>query len=244
MLRRRGAFLLPLLLSAVRIMASMPRTSPAPPAAAVVFLHGLGDTPAGWRSLAPQLGPRLEEVVGGRVKWLFPAAPTSKVSISGGALQTSWFDIFDWPIGVSARDDRDGLLASTSKLHEIVAGLEAEGVPADKIVIGGFSQGGAISLLACHRYEKTLAGCVCLSGWLTLKEEWAGARVKDNLTPIFWGHGTEDPVVLPEQVAAGSEVFKNQGPDINLDTRMYPMGHSSHPSEMSDMYDFLASALG
>jgi predicted esterase len=178
------------------------------------------------------------------VQFVFPAAPTAAVTISGGALQTSWFDIFDWPIGVSARDDRDGLLRSTRGLLEIVAGLEAEGVPADKIVIGGFSQGGAVTLLACHRYPKTLAGCVCLSGWLTLKEEWAGARVKDNATPVFWGHGEADPVVLPEQVAAGSEVINAQGPDIKLDARMYPMGHSSHPSEMSDVSDFLAAVLG
>eukprot|EP00946_MAST-07B_sp_MAST-7B-sp1_P003007 g3007.t1 len=213
-----------------------------PPAAAVVFLHGLGDTPAGWKSIEPQLGPRLEERLGGRVKWVFPAAPMSRVTISGGALQTSWFDIFDWPIGVSARDDRDGLLRSAEKLQEIVAGLEAEGVPSNKIVIGGFSQGGAITLLACHRYPKTLAGCVCLSGWLTLRDEWASARVKENKTPIFWGHGTEDPVVLPEQVAAGLEIFKAH-PDISVRSDMYPMGHSSHPSEISDMYDFLAGVL-
>ena len=174
---------------------------------------------------------------------MFPAAPTAKVTINRGALQTSWFDIFDWPIGVSARDDRDGLLLSAGKLHDIVASLEAEGVPAEKIAIGGFSQGGAITLLACHRYPRTLAGCVCLSGWLTLKDEWDEARVKENKTPIFWGHGTQDPVVLPEQVAAGAEVINGQGADVALDTRMYPMGHSSHPSEISDVYDFLATVL-
>ena len=180
---------------ALRLCAAAMAAVPGgpPPAAAVVFLHGLGDTPAGWKSIEPQLGPRLEERLGGRVKWVFPAAPMSRVTISGGALQTSWFDIFDWPIGVSARDDRDGLLRSAEKLQEIVAGLEAEGVPSNKIVIGGFSQGGAITLLACHRYPKTLAGCVCLSGWLTLRDEWASARVKENKTPIFGGTGPRTP---------------------------------------------------
>ena len=159
-------------------------------------------------------------------------------------MQTSWFDIFDWPIGVAARDDRQGLLASADKLQSIVAGLEADGIPANKIVIGGFSQGGAITLLSCHRYPSTLAGCVCLSGWLTLKDEWKASRVAENTTPIFWGHGTEDPVVLPEQVPAGLQVFRESGPDINIQSQMYPMGHSSHPSEISDLYDFLKSVLG
>jgi predicted esterase len=75
---------------------------------ALIFLHGLGDTPSGWSSLEKSFGSRLPSSYD--MTWIFPAAPSAPVSISGGAMQNSWFDIFDWPIGVAARDDKKGLL--------------------------------------------------------------------------------------------------------------------------------------
>ena len=206
---------------------------------ALIFLHGLGDTPKGWSSLKQQFSSQLSEY---DIKWIFPAAPRAPVTISGGQLQTSWFDIFDWPIGVTARDDPKGLLESVSKITAIVEDCEKEGILPENIVLGGFSQGGAIALLTCWRYPKTLGGCISLSGWLTLREEFATSQMDGNVTPLFWGHGTEDPVVLPEQVPVGMEILQKNG--ITVKNEMYErMGHSSCPREMNDVLEFVKSSF-
>ena len=166
---------------------------------AVVFLHGLGDTPEGWSSLRREI-PMFHKQAGiGPVdpplRFEFPGAPTASVTISGGQMQTSWFDLFDWPIGLKARDDRDGLMASVKTVHALVDKLVSEGIPASKIVVGGFSQGGAIALLATYFYPARLAGCVCLSGWLTMRDTFEKSLQSENKnTPCYWGHGFMDQV--------------------------------------------------
>ncbi len=107
--------------------------------------------------------------------------------------------MLDWPIDTDAKDDREGLLASVKRVHAVVDELVAGGtVVSEKIVIGGFSQGGALALLATYLYPKKLGGCVCLSGWLTIQDTFSAAvkaaDSKNAKTPCFWGHGMMDPV--------------------------------------------------
>lgn len=186
-----------------------------------VFLHGLGDTPAGWAALKMQM-PAIE--------WVFPAAPISSVTINGGAQMTSWFDVLDWPIGLSARNDVEGMKESVALIHKELEGLEARGVPASAIVLGGFSQGGAVAMSAAFSYKSRLAGCICLSGWLFEQDIQGGP-------PVFWGHGQFDNIVLPEQQEAGVEILKKAGIDVT--SKAYPTTHSSHPDEIADMAAFL-----
>jgi lysophospholipase-2 len=216
-------------------LAQQCKTGPA----ALIFLHGLGDTPAGWSSLQqqlPQLRPRLKDV-----RYVFPPAPTTQITINGGMSMPGWFDLYDWPIGVDARDDRNGILSSVSQIEEQVAILEKDGIPKSRIVLGGFSQGGAVALLAAYRSSKeAYAGCVCLSAWLTLAGDLsveAGAKA----TPLFWGHGAYDDKVLFEQQAFGVEKLKSQGVDVSASN--YPVGHSADPEEIQAMADFIDKVL-
>ncbi|KAL7524325.1 hypothetical protein ACHAWF_000900 [Thalassiosira exigua] len=180
------------------------------------------------------------------VHYVFPPAPTIGITINGGMEMPGWFDLFDWPIGISARDDRDGKLAAAQQIESTVEKLEREmGIPASRIVVGGFSQGGAVALLtAYHRRTKgkePFAGCVCLSGWLTMKDELAVTPEVAKGTPLFWGHGQWDDKVLFEQQAHGVEKLRSLGVDVTDSS--YPVGHSSHPKEVEAMAEFIESAL-
>ena len=205
--------------------------------AALIFLHGLGDTPAGWSSLQfslPQLQPKLKDI-----EYVFPPAPIIPISINGGATMPGWFDLYDWPIGVGVKDDRDGKLKGVAQIEEAVEKLEAKGIPRSRIVVGGFSQGGAIALLsAYHGARPPFAACVSLSGWLTLTDD---LNIKHTITPCFWGHGKYDDKVLFEQQAHGVKKLTDAG--VKVIDREYPMGHESHPQEMKDMAQFLVDAL-
>jgi predicted esterase len=208
---------------------------------ALIFLHGLGDTPAGWSSLEqmlPSIKPRLENV-----KYVFPPAPTIPITINGGAEMPGWFDVLDWPIGLSARDDKAGTLASVQQVKEEITRLESEGISRNRIVVGGFSQGGAIALLTAYRSgdgEPPLAGCASLSGWLTLSDELHVSQDAKQ-TPLFWGHGKFDDKVLFEQQGHGVKMLQAEG--VSVQAESYPVGHSSHPDEIDAFATFLDNLL-
>mmetsp|Transcript_33881 Transcript_33881/g.73306 ORF Transcript_33881/g.73306 Transcript_33881/m.73306 type:complete len:261 (-) Transcript_33881:414-1196(-) len=212
---------------------------------AIVFLHGLGDSPAGWSHLEDEL-PSIRKNLGKDVHYVFPPAPTVGLTINGGMEMPGWFDLFDWPIGITAKDDRDGKMAAAQQIEDTIEKLESEmGIPPSRVVVGGFSQGGAVALLAAYhrRVEGRVpfAGCVCLSGWLTLKDELKVTPEVAKSTPLFWGHGTWDDKVLFEQQAHGVEKLRESGVDVS--DYNYPMGHQSHPEEMSMMAEFVEKAL-
>jgi len=222
---------------------------------ALIFMHGLGDTPRGWSNLEqtlPRLKPNLDSK---NIKYVFPAAPTIPITINGGMSMPGWFDLFDWPIGVGSKDDPTGLMRSVEQIEKEVTKLEKDhGIPPNKIVIGGFSQGGAVALLSCYHQRKAatgkaFAGCAGLSAWLTLPEEVVevGKKKDDPRTkiPLFWGHGTYDDKVLFEQQKFGIEKLTNEfGLDYQKITQtQYPMGHMSCEDETKDLADFVDSCL-
>lgn len=224
--------------------SSAPTTTSCSGKSAVIFLHGLGDSPAGWSSLEDDL-PDIRDRLG-EVHYVFPPAPTINLSINGGAKMPGWFDLYDWPIGVDAKDDRDGKLAAVKQIEDIVEKLEREeGIPPHRVVVGGFSQGGAVALLAAYHQRKAekvpFAGCVCLSGWLTLTEDLTVLDEVSKATPLFWGHGQWDDKVLFEQQAHGVGKLRELGVDVMDES--YPMGHSSHPKEINAMAEFLEKVL-
>ena len=232
---------------------------------ALIFLHGLGDSPRGWSGLEQSL-PRLKPSLGD-IKYVFPAAPTIPITINGGMSMPGWFDLYDWPIGVGSRDDPAGLKRGVAQIREEVARLETDhGIPPEKIVIGGFSQGGAVALLSCYHQvtgdggetgaaaspkRAAFAGCVGLSAWLTLPKEVvadaaaAGGDDPRKTIPLFWGHGTYDDKVLFEQQKFGIETLANDfGLDHGLITHtQYPMGHQSCEPETRDLADFVDRVL-
>ena len=233
---------------------STPKAASSSYRGALIFLHGLGDTPSGWKSLEqslPRLKPNLDS---SNVKYVFPAAPTIPITINGGMTMPGWFDLFDWPIGVGSKDDPTGLMRSMEQIETEVTKLEEIGIPSHKIVIGGFSQGGAVALLSVYHQKKAengkkFAGCAGLSAWLTLPEEVVQEGTKKDdprqNIPLFWGHGTYDDKVLFEQQKFGIEKLTNEfGLDYkHVTNTQYPMGHESCGQETKDLAEFIDNAL-
>lgn len=215
--------------------------------AAVIFLHGLGDSPDGWASLAealPNLRPSLADL---DITYVFPPANTIGITVNGGEKMPGWFDVYDWPIGVDAKDDPKGLALSVKRVEKIATQLkEEEGIDPSRVVLGGFSQGGAVALTASYNRRKRgavpFAGCVCMSGWLPMKDYLDVSEESAAATPLFWAHGQYDDKILAEQQMYGVNKLENAGVDVTACS--YPVGHeSSNYEEIDDMAGFIESVL-
>lgn len=151
-----------------------------------------------------------------------------------------WFDLFDWPIGIGSKDDREQKLKCVKEIKALVQKLQAER-NIDNIVIGGFSQGGAIALLSAFHPEdpiRGLKGCVSLSGWLTLTGDLTPFDEGSSEVPLFWGHGRFDDKVLFEQQAHGVAKLRELGL-THIEDYNYPIGHSSDQKELVHLAEFL-----
>lgn len=148
------------LFAASTFSAALSMSSTARPAR-VIFMHGLGDTPAGWAdTLREAFRERLPHVT-----FELPEAPKARVTCNGGMVMTSWMDLHDIPIMPEAFDDEPSLSKSIELVHRVIDEAVESGVPPERIVLGGFSQGGAMAFISTLRYPKRLAGCAVLSGW-------------------------------------------------------------------------------
>ena len=170
------------------------------------------------------------------------------------AKMTGWFDLYDWPIDTTAPEDRTQVPQSVNLLKtEIRSIMQAYDLPAHKIVVGGFSQGGAIALVAAYHAEygaieeEALGGCVNLSGWWPLQpppnEGRATTTPAQQRVPLFWGHGTYDDKVLFEHQAFGVQLLKEQLGVQQIEARQYSIGHSSDPDELRDVADFVQRVI-
>ena len=160
---------------------------------------------------------------------------------------SGWFDVYDWPIGVDAKDDPKGLAMSVKRVENIVTQLkEEEEIDPSRVVLGGFSQGGAVAIMAAYNRRKKdsipFAGCICMSGWLPMKDYLDVSEEAANATPLFWAHGQYDEKILFEQQIYG--VNKLEGVGVDVTSYSYPVGHeSSNFEEIEDMAIFLESVL-
>lgn len=161
-----------------------------------VFLHGLGDSPKGWQFLKDERFAKVD--------WTLPSGTKRPISMARGFEMNGWFDVWDRPIDSNSKDDENGILESVSRIHAVLDEMIEAGAKSENIFVGGFSQGGAVALLATYTYKKQLAGCICLSGWLQLRNRFSTLLndANDN-TPLFWGHGSLDPVVLVDTLQTG-----------------------------------------
>lgn len=129
-------------------------------------------------------------------RWRFPTAPEIRVTANGGYPCTAWFDLDDLPVTRHTPDDKPGFDVSTKAVHAMIDAEIAGGVPSDRIVLGGFSQGGAMAITAGLRYPRQLGGIVCFSGWAPLRSEYPACVHPSNAsTPILITHGSEDDKV-------------------------------------------------
>ncbi|KAI7818692.1 Phospholipase/carboxylesterase [Gamsiella multidivaricata] len=201
--------------------------------ATVIFLHGFGDSGAGW-----QLGAYLPHV-----KFIFPNAPALPITINGGMLTPAWYDIISIS-SISHQQDEKGLIHSRQQVMRLVREqVEVAGIPANRIVIGGFSQGCVLGLLTALTSEYKFAGIVSLSGYLPLHTKIASMVADANRkTPIFWGHGTVDQMVRYEFGEQSVEFLKKH--KYSVDFHTYPnMGHSACDEELGDLLTFLKKTI-
>ncbi|KAJ3487246.1 hypothetical protein NLI96_g3661 [Meripilus lineatus] len=214
--------------------------------ATVIFVHGLGDTGYGWAPIAEMFSrdPALAHV-----KWVLPHAPVMPVTANMGAQMPSWFDIpsFDFK-----EEDEPGMLKSMRSLNELITTEVDSGIPAERVVLGGFSQGGAMSLLTGLTTERKLGGVVVLSGWLPLRDKFkvmASDHVKK--LPIFWGHGRNDPLVRFQWGSASEKLGVaevSQPPPSTRTTGLEFHGysgvtHSTSEEELDDLRTWISKTI-
>lgn len=206
------------------------------PRATVLLMHGLG---ADGNDFVPIAG-ELDLSAVGPVRFVFPNAPTMPVTINGGYQMPAWYDILG--ADLAKREDETGLRASLAAIEALLAREKTRGIPAERIVIAGFSQGCAMALLTGLRHAERLAGIVALSGYLPLATTTAAERSAANAhTPIFMAHGQQDNVVVPQRAAASHDALRALG--YSVDWHEYPMAHSVCMEEIADLSQWLNKVL-
>ncbi|PNY25095.1 Acyl-protein thioesterase 1 [Tolypocladium capitatum] len=213
--------------SSIRLAAPLVFPAASRHTATVIFVHGLGDSGAGWADavLQWQARHRLDEI-----KFVLPNAPVIPITMlvqNRGFQMPGWFDIKSLgpttnPLELRPQDeDTPGVLQSRAYLYSLIQDEISAGIPADRIVLGGFSQGGAMSIFAGLTAPFKIAGIVGLSSWLllnkTFKEHVPEGDV-NKATPILMGHGDRDPLVGYELAQASEKALKNMGYNVTMKT--------------------------
>ncbi len=192
------------------------------PRASIIWMHGLG---ADGNDFVP-LVDEIELPVAAR--YIFPHAPMMPVSINGGYVMRAWYDISDAAI---RREDEAGVRASQQSIEALLAREKARGVPAQRIVLAGFSQGGAIALQAGLRHAERLAGIMALSTYVPLADTLASeANPANRQVPVFMAHGTADPMIPCSRAQASRDLLLQQG--YAVEWHEYRMQHSVCPEEI------------
>jgi phospholipase/carboxylesterase len=207
------------------------------PTAAVIWLHGLGADGHDFAGLVPELN------LAGcpPIRFIFPHAPSIPVSINGGYVMPAWYDLLG--LDLVSRQDVAGIQKSEAAIQALIANELARGIPPERIVLAGFSQGCAMALHTALRLPQKIAGVMALSGYLPLADRFATERNTANATtPIFMAHGTQDPVVVLARGEDSRDALVALGHPVQWHT--YPMPHSVHPKEIADISDFLRQVLG
>ncbi|XP_059149395.1 acyl-protein thioesterase 1-like isoform X2 [Physella acuta] len=203
--------------------------------ASLIFLHGLGDTGHGWSE-------NFREFNFKNIRCICPHAPLKPVSLNAGMVMPSWFDIRG--LDQNSPEDEQGIKDSSKELQQLIAKEISEGIPPEKILIGGFSQGGAVALYTAFGTDVKIGGVVALSTWMPMNKYFTNdSNTKYNVNvPVLQCHGTSDPIVSFRWGQATHEIIKTFNP--NAQFKSYSnMGHSSSPREMSDVKAFIQEVL-
>ncbi len=208
----------------------------AQPRHSIIWLHGLG---ADGNDFAP-LAPQLADPSWPPLRFVFPHAPVRPVTVNNGMPMRAWYDIAGFDL--LTRQDEAGVRASIAEVAALIEREESRGVPSHQIVLAGFSQGGAIALAAGLRHARALAGIVALSTYVPIHAKLDAERHAANAaTPVFWGHGSLDPVVPLQRGVESRDVLLALGFAVEWHT--YPMGHAVCPQEIVDLRAWLGQRL-
>jgi len=201
------------------------------PAAAVIWLHGLGADGHDFEPIVPELE------LAQPVRFVFPHAPVRPVTINQGMRMRAWYDILQFGGGP---EDEAGVRASQKLLEQMIAAEKKRGI--GKILLAGFSQGGAIALQTALRHPEPLAGLLALSTYLPLNATLETERSAANRElPIFMAHGQYDEIIPPERAEQSRQRLEHLGYKVQWHT--YPMPHSVCPEEIADISEFLRRVL-
>ncbi|GLQ91309.1 alpha/beta hydrolase [Dyella acidisoli] len=208
----------------------------ANPVYSIIWLHGLG---ADGHDFAP-IVPELVVPEWPAIRFVFPHAPVRPVTINNGMAMRAWYDIYGFDL--LSQQDEAGTRESITQVETLIAREQERGVPSERILLAGFSQGGAIALATGLRHAQRLAGIVALSTYLPIAHTLANERSAANAgVPIFWGHGTYDPVVALQRGVESRTTLEALG--YRVDWHTYPMPHSVCPDEIADLRRWIGEHL-
>lgn len=214
------------------------------PDAAIIWLHGLGADGHDFESIVPELN--LPENL--HVRFIFPHAPKRPVTVNGGYVMRAWYDIVG-PAALSAGsssqlmgEDEEGIRSSSKQIFELIENEKKKGIIPTRMILAGFSQGGAMTLFSGLRYPQKLAGLMVLSAYLPLAELLTAEMSEANSkTSVFMAHGRQDNVVPFEGARISKEFLIKRG--IPVEWHEYAMPHSLHPQEIRDISNWIQSRL-
>lgn len=202
----------------------------------IIWLHGLGADGHDFEPIIPQLALPAET----SVRFIFPHAPVRPVTLNGGYRMRAWFDIKS--IDRNGPLDKEGLLDGMSKIDALIAREAERGVPSERLIIAGFSQGGALALSTALRSERKFAGIMGLSTFLMSPEvvQLPFSEI-NHATPLLLAHGRQDPIVPLDLGLHTRDYLKEQG--FNPEWHEYDMPHAVCPQEIIDIRGFLERTL-
>ena len=202
------------------------------PVATIIWMHGLGADGHDFEPIVPQLARKGER----SLRFVFPHAPVRPVTLNNGYQMRAWYDIIS--IERNAAQDEVGIRASHAIVEALIRRENDRGIPSSKIVLAGFSQGGAMALYSGTRYAEKLGGIMGLSCYMLLESRFAAERSAANhRTPVFLGHGTQDPMVSLLLGESTRRLLETEG--YAVEWHAYPMPHSVCPQEVVDIADWL-----
>ncbi len=204
--------------------------------ASVIWLHGLGADGHDFEPIVPEL--KLPNDLG--IRFIFPHAPKRPIAINGGMVMRAWYDIRIPDL--SLQEDEDSIRESSDILSSYIDAEINAGITADKILIAGFSQGGAMTLFTGLRYPQKLAGLLALSTYLPLPDQLQAEANNANLkTPLMMMHGTFDPIIPVFQGQNSRYLLQQAG--YSIEWHEYPMQHAVCPQEINDISHWLQQLL-
>ncbi|MBL8861234.1 MAG: carboxylesterase [Planctomycetes bacterium] len=210
----------------------------APVRSAVIFLHGLGSDGRELAAMVPAMLVPVER----RIRWVLPSAPERSLGIAGGERRTAWFDVGPEDLWRAETSDPAGLARADVQLRALIERELARGVPSNRLVVGGFSQGGALAAYTALRYEKPLAGVFALSTFLARNVHLEAESVAANRgLPAFVAHGTEDRLVPPARGRELAERLAALGATVTQ--REWRMGHEIAVEELAALGAWIATRL-
>ncbi|MFZ7096719.1 alpha/beta hydrolase [Luteimonas dalianensis] len=218
------------------MLETIERETAADPRWAVIWLHGLG---ADGNDFVP-LVPELVRGDWPAIRFVFPHAPVRPVTINNGMAMRAWYDIRE--LDLANRADEQGVAESVAQVEALIAREAGRGIPASRIVLAGFSQGGAVTLAAGLRRREPLAGLVALSTYVPAAQGAQAALVEGAARqPVFMAHGSHDPVVPYAAGKQSAQLLRQLG--FEVDWHEYPMQHGLCAEEVRDLGDWFTARL-